>query len=72
MITWVYMAALIKISLHACFQADIKSVQKQLIDQLTTRIIAGPGPPTRALIAKCIAQVNFVIHHVVHRKNWMT
>ncbi|VDK18613.1 unnamed protein product [Anisakis simplex] len=38
-------------------KADIKSVQKQLVDQLISRILTGPGPPTRVLLAKCIAQI---------------
>ncbi|EFO17909.1 hypothetical protein LOAG_10587, partial [Loa loa] len=43
--------------LPAAQKADIKSVQKKLIEQLTSRILAAPGPPTRELLAKCIAQV---------------
>lgn len=43
------------------FQADIKSVQKQLVEQLTSRVLAGPGPPTRVLLAKCIAQACLVL-----------
>ncbi|MFH4979590.1 hypothetical protein AB6A40_006299 [Gnathostoma spinigerum] len=38
-------------------KSDIKSVQKQLIEQLTARIFTGPGPPTRTVLARCIAQV---------------
>uniref|UniRef100_F1KQ33 HEAT repeat-containing protein 5B n=1 Tax=Ascaris suum TaxID=6253 RepID=F1KQ33_ASCSU len=38
-------------------KADIKSVQKQLVEQLTSRILTGPGPSTRALLARCIAQI---------------
>ncbi|VDN83942.1 unnamed protein product, partial [Brugia pahangi] len=38
-------------------KADIKSIQKKLIEQLTTRILAAPGPLIRELLAKCIAQV---------------
>jgi hypothetical protein len=38
-------------------QADIRNSQKQLIEQLTQRISTGPGPTTRVLLAKCIAQV---------------
>ncbi|VIO98705.1 Uncharacterized protein BM_BM2175 [Brugia malayi] len=43
--------------LPATQKADIKSVQKKLIEQLTTRILAAPGPLIRELLAKCIAQV---------------
>jgi len=28
-----------------------------LIEQLTERMLAGPGPPTRVLLTKCIATV---------------
>ncbi|OZC05403.1 hypothetical protein X798_07624, partial [Onchocerca flexuosa] len=43
--------------LPAAQKADIKTVQKKLIEQLTSRILAAPGPPTRELLAKCIAQI---------------
>ncbi|MCP9264667.1 HTR5B [Dirofilaria immitis] len=43
--------------LPAAEKADIKTVQKKLIEQLTSRILAAPGPPTRELLAKCIAQI---------------
>ena len=37
------------------FQSDIKGCQKKLVDQLTALIEASPGPPTRKLIARCLA-----------------
>uniref|UniRef100_A0A0R3S5B1 HEAT repeat-containing protein 5B n=1 Tax=Elaeophora elaphi TaxID=1147741 RepID=A0A0R3S5B1_9BILA len=43
--------------LPAAQKADIKTVQKKLIEQLTSRILAAPGPPIRELLAKCIAQI---------------
>ncbi|VDK74235.1 unnamed protein product [Litomosoides sigmodontis] len=43
--------------LPAAQKADIKTVQKKLIEQLTSRILSAPGPPTRELLAKCIAQI---------------
>src|SRR4051812_43056659 len=46
--------------LPATQKADLKSCQQRLLEQLTHRIQTGPGPPTRHLLAKCIAQV-FVI-----------
>ncbi|VDM97337.1 unnamed protein product [Thelazia callipaeda] len=43
--------------LPAAQKDDIKTVQKQLVGQLTSRLLATPGPPTRELLAKCIAQI---------------
>ncbi|KAI6188999.1 HEAT repeat-containing protein 5B [Aphelenchoides besseyi] len=40
--------------------ADLKNSQQQLIEQLSQRIATGPGPPTRLLLAKCIAQVYLI------------
>jgi len=38
----------------------VKSIQKQLVDQLLQCISDGPGPPIRILIAKCMANL-FVV-----------
>ncbi|KAL3985776.1 hypothetical protein ACH3XW_40030 [Acanthocheilonema viteae] len=43
--------------LPAAQKTDIKTVQKKLIEQLTSRVLTAPGPPTRELLAKCIAQI---------------
>ncbi|CAG9536111.1 unnamed protein product [Cercopithifilaria johnstoni] len=43
--------------LPAAQKTDIKTVQKKLIEQLTSRILAAPGPLTRDLLAKCVAQI---------------
>lgn len=37
------------------FQADIKQNQRRLIDQLSAVLIGSPGPPTRWLLAHCLA-----------------
>nr|XP_036233304.1 HEAT repeat-containing protein 5B isoform X2 [Bactrocera oleae] len=36
-------------------KSDIKSCQKKLVQQLTEHIQGSPGPPTRKLIASCLA-----------------
>ncbi|KAL0275721.1 UNVERIFIED_CONTAM: hypothetical protein PYX00_003499 [Menopon gallinae] len=41
--------------LVAAQKSDIKECQKKLVDQLTELIEASPGPPTRKLIARCLA-----------------
>ncbi|KAH7730559.1 HEAT repeat-containing protein 5B-like isoform X1 [Aphelenchoides avenae] len=38
-------------------KSDLRNCQQKLLEQLTQRIVTGPGPPTRTLLAKCIAQV---------------
>ncbi|KAI1707379.1 HEAT repeat-containing protein 5A [Ditylenchus destructor] len=43
--------------LPATRKADIKNCQQKLVEQLTQRISTGPAPPTRILLAKCIAHV---------------
>ncbi|XP_033625996.1 HEAT repeat-containing protein 5B-like [Asterias rubens] len=40
--------------LVAAQKSDIKGSQKKLIQQLTSQISESPGPPTRALLGKCI------------------
>lgn len=37
------------------FQGDIKQNQRHLIDQLSAVLIGSPGPPTRWLLAHCLA-----------------
>ena len=51
----VYMYILIMLS--AFFQSDIRESQKKLIDQLTNQITENPGPPTRKLLARCLATI---------------
>ena len=38
-----------------CFQSDIKESQQKLTKQLTDQIHQNPGPPTRKLLARCLA-----------------
>ncbi|CAI9730243.1 repeat-containing 5B-like isoform X2 [Octopus vulgaris] len=41
--------------LGAAQKSDIKESQKKLVEQLTNQISESPGPPTRKLIARCLA-----------------
>ncbi|XP_076262348.1 HEAT repeat-containing protein 5B isoform X3 [Rhynchophorus ferrugineus] len=41
--------------LVAAQKNDIKGCQKQLVQQLMNHILESPGPPTRQLIARCLA-----------------
>ncbi|XP_037925116.1 HEAT repeat-containing protein 5B isoform X5 [Hermetia illucens] len=41
--------------LVAAQKSDIKGCQKKLVEQLTQHIQGSPGPPTRKLIANCLA-----------------
>lgn len=41
--------------LVATQKADLKGCQKKLVEQLTTHIQGSPEPPTRKLIARCLA-----------------
>uniref|UniRef100_H2Z3V0 HEAT repeat-containing protein 5B n=1 Tax=Ciona savignyi TaxID=51511 RepID=H2Z3V0_CIOSA len=41
--------------LKASQKSDIKEKQEKLVEQLTNQILAGPGPPTRALIGHCLS-----------------
>ena len=41
--------------LWSILQADVKESEKTLTDQLTAQLTRSPGPPTRCLIAKCLA-----------------
>ena len=38
-------------------QSDIKGSQKTLVEQLTAQISESPGPPSRKLLARCLAQL---------------
>uniref|UniRef100_A0A1A9X2M8 HEAT repeat-containing protein 5A n=1 Tax=Glossina brevipalpis TaxID=37001 RepID=A0A1A9X2M8_9MUSC len=42
-------------ALLTCNRAEIKESQKKLVLQLTTQINGSPGPPTRKLLASCLA-----------------
>uniref|UniRef100_A0A671S2A4 HEAT repeat-containing protein 5A n=1 Tax=Sinocyclocheilus anshuiensis TaxID=1608454 RepID=A0A671S2A4_9TELE len=39
------------------WQADVKQNQKRLVEQLTAVLTSSPGPPTRLLLAQCLALV---------------
>ncbi|XP_050406917.2 HEAT repeat-containing protein 5B isoform X1 [Patella vulgata] len=41
--------------LGAAQKSDIKAGQKKLVEQLTNQISESPGPPTRKLLARCLA-----------------
>ncbi|XP_057200170.1 HEAT repeat-containing protein 5A isoform X1 [Triplophysa rosa] len=41
-------------------RADVKQKQKRLVEQLTTVLTSSPGPPTRWLLAHCLALVHRV------------
>lgn len=41
--------------LSAAQKSDIKESQKKLVEQLTHQISESPGPPTRKLLARCLA-----------------
>ncbi|XP_056332537.1 HEAT repeat-containing protein 5A [Danio aesculapii] len=43
--------------LPATDRADVKQNQKRLVEQLTTVLTSSPGPPTRLLLAQCLALV---------------
>ncbi|XP_051578229.1 HEAT repeat-containing protein 5A-like isoform X2 [Myxocyprinus asiaticus] len=43
--------------LPATDRADLKQNQKQLVEQLTRVLTSSPGPPTRLLLAHCLALV---------------
>uniref|UniRef100_A0A8C1XTT1 HEAT repeat-containing protein 5A n=1 Tax=Cyprinus carpio TaxID=7962 RepID=A0A8C1XTT1_CYPCA len=43
--------------LPATDRADVKQNQKRLVEQLTTVLTGSPGPPTRLLLAQCLALV---------------
>ncbi|XP_071540133.1 HEAT repeat-containing protein 5B-like [Panulirus ornatus] len=41
--------------LEAAHKSDIKGCQKQLVAQLVGQMNESPGPPTRKLVARCLA-----------------
>uniref|UniRef100_A0A672MR71 HEAT repeat-containing protein 5A n=1 Tax=Sinocyclocheilus grahami TaxID=75366 RepID=A0A672MR71_SINGR len=43
--------------LPATDRADVKQNQKRLVEQLTAVLTSSPGPPTRLLLAQCLALV---------------
>lgn len=56
------------------FQNDIKGCQKKLVEQLMNHIQESPGPPTRKLIARCLATLfsvgdTFLLFDTVHKCN---
>lgn len=60
--------------LVAAQKSDIKGCQKKLVEQLTTHIQGSPGPPTRKLIASCLATLfsvgdTFLLFETVNKCN---
>ncbi|XP_055609550.1 HEAT repeat-containing protein 5B isoform X4 [Uranotaenia lowii] len=60
--------------LVAAQKSDIKSCQKKLVNQLTQHIQGSPGPPTRKLIARCLATLfsvgdTFLLFETVNKCN---
>nr|CAD7424523.1 unnamed protein product [Timema monikensis] len=60
--------------LVAAQKSDIKGCQKKLVEQLTQRIQESPGPPTRKLIARCLATLfsvgdTFLLFETVNKCN---
>lgn len=60
--------------LVAAQKADLKGCQKKLVEQLTTHIEGSPGPPTRKLIAQCLATLfsvgdTFLLFDTVNKCN---
>ncbi|PVD26320.1 hypothetical protein C0Q70_13991 [Pomacea canaliculata] len=55
-------------------QSDIKGSQKTLVEQLTAQISESPGPPTRKLLARCLALIfsvgdTFALFETVNKCN---
>ena len=55
-------------------KSDIKGCQKKLVEQLTTHMQNSPGPPTRKLIARCMATLfsvgdTFLLFETVNKCN---
>ncbi|XP_060608226.1 HEAT repeat-containing protein 5B-like, partial [Ruditapes philippinarum] len=46
--------------LSAAQKSDIKEKQKRLVEQLINQISESPGPPTRKLLARCLATLFIV------------
>ncbi|XP_050519241.1 HEAT repeat-containing protein 5B isoform X2 [Diabrotica virgifera virgifera] len=60
--------------LTAAQKSDIKGCQKQLVQQLMNHIQESPGPPTRKLIARCLATLfsvgdTFLLFDTVNKCN---
>lgn len=60
--------------LGAAQKSDIKGCQKKLVEQLTTHLQNSPGPPTRKLIARCMATLfsvgdTFLLFETVNKCN---
>ncbi|XP_069685594.1 HEAT repeat-containing protein 5B isoform X2 [Periplaneta americana] len=60
--------------LIAAQKSDIKGCQKKLVEQLTQHIQESPGPPTRKLIARCLATLfsvgdTFLLFDTVNKCN---
>lgn len=60
--------------LLASQKADIRECQKKLVEQLTTHMQTSPGPPTRKLIARCLALLfsvgdTFLLFETVNKCN---
>ena len=60
--------------LGAAQKSDIKECQKKLVEQLTTHLQNSPGPPTRKLIARCMATLfsvgdTFLLFETVNKCN---
>ena len=55
-------------------QADIKECHKKLVEQLTHQLTEAPGPPTRKLLARCLATLfsigdTFLLFDTVNKCN---
>ena len=55
-------------------QNDIKGCQQKLVEQLTRHMQGAPGPPTRRLIARCLATLfsvgdTFLLFDTVNKCN---
>lgn len=60
--------------LVAAQKNDIKGCQKKLVEQLMSHIQESPGPPTRKLIARCLATLfsvgdTFLLFDTVNKCN---
>lgn len=60
--------------LVAAQKSDIKGCQKKLVEQLTAHLQNSPGPPTRKLIARCMATLfsvgdTFLLFETVNKCN---
>lgn len=60
--------------LEAAHKSDIKGCQKQLVDQLVAQMNESPGPPTRKLVARCLATLfsvgdTFLLFETINKCN---